>query len=131
MATTLGSTGITFPDATTQTTAVPAKLSTASGSAPSYSARAWVNFNGTGTIAIRASRNISSITDVATGQYKMNFTTAMADANYSVEGCTNQQAWVPFLQLSTLTTGYATLFVYSATGDFFADCTTVTATIFR
>jgi hypothetical protein len=58
-------------------------LSTASGSAPSYSARAWVNFNGTGTVAIRASGNVSSITDNGTGDYTVNFTTAMADANYS------------------------------------------------
>ena len=55
-----------------------------SGSAPVYGARAWVNFNGIGTIAIRASGNVSSITDIGTGQYRVNFTTAMADANYSV-----------------------------------------------
>jgi len=61
----------------------PAALSTASGSAPSYSARAWVNFNGTGTVAIRASGNVSSITDNGTGDYTVNFTTAMADANYA------------------------------------------------
>lgn len=62
----------------------PASLSTASGSAPSYSARAWVNFNGTGTVAIRASGNVSSITDVGTGVYTVNFTTAMQDADYAV-----------------------------------------------
>jgi hypothetical protein len=43
-----------------------------------------VNFNGTGTVAIRASGNVSSITDSSTGNYIVNFTTAMADANYSV-----------------------------------------------
>jgi hypothetical protein len=58
-------------------------LTTASGSAPSYSARAWVNFDGTGTVAIRASGNVSSITDNGTGDYTANFTTAMADANYA------------------------------------------------
>jgi hypothetical protein len=58
-------------------------LTTASGSAPSYSARAWVNFNGTGTVAIRASGNVSSITDNGTGDYTVNFTTAMSDADYS------------------------------------------------
>jgi len=62
----------------------PAELSTASGSAPSYSARAWVNFNGTGTVAIRDSGNVSSITDNSTGNYRVNFTTAMSDANYAV-----------------------------------------------
>jgi hypothetical protein len=45
--------------------------------------RAWVNFNGTGTVAIRASYNVSSITDNGVGDYTVNFTTAMADANYS------------------------------------------------
>ena len=44
--------------------------------------RAWVNFNGTGTVAIRASFNVSSITDNGTGDYTVNFTTAMSDANY-------------------------------------------------
>ena len=46
-------------------------------------AKAWVNFNGTGTVAIRASYNVSSITDNGTGDYTVNFTTAMADANYT------------------------------------------------
>jgi hypothetical protein len=49
-----------------------------------YGCRAWVNFNGTGTVAIRASGNVSSITDNGTGQYTINFTTAMPDVNYSV-----------------------------------------------
>ena len=48
-----------------------------------YSCRAWVNFNGTGTVAIRASGNVTSITDNGTGDYTVNFTTAMSDANYS------------------------------------------------
>ena len=54
--------------------------------ATAYGCRAWVNFNGTGTVAIRASGNVSSITDNGTGDYTVNFTTAMADANYSVCG---------------------------------------------
>lgn len=54
----------------------------ASGSAPIYACRAWVNFNGTGTVAIRASGNVSSITDNGVGDYTVNFTTAMPDANY-------------------------------------------------
>lgn len=48
--------------------------------------KAWVNFNGTGTVAIRASFNVSSITDNGTGDYTVNFATALADANYSVGG---------------------------------------------
>tara|TARA_R110000782_G_scaffold266300_1_gene360610 strand:- start:125 stop:598 length:474 start_codon:yes stop_codon:yes gene_type:complete len=49
----------------------------------STTAKAWVNFNGQGTVAIRASYNVSSITDNGTGDYIVNFTTAMADADYS------------------------------------------------
>jgi hypothetical protein len=49
-----------------------------------YTAKAWVNFNGTGTVAIRASGNVSSITDNGTGDYTVNFTNAIADANYGV-----------------------------------------------
>lgn len=48
-----------------------------------YGCRAWVNFNGTGTVAIRASGNVTSITDNGVGDYTVNFTTAMPDANYS------------------------------------------------
>jgi hypothetical protein len=48
-----------------------------------YSCRAWVNFNGTGTVAIRASGNVTSITDNGAGDYTVNFTTAFADANYA------------------------------------------------
>jgi uncharacterized protein (AIM24 family) len=61
-------------------------LFNASGSAPVYACRAWVNFNGTGTVAIRASGNVSSITDNGTGNYTVNFTTAMPDVNYVVSG---------------------------------------------
>jgi len=61
-----------------------AQIATVSGSAPLYAARAWVNFNGTGTVAIRASGNVSSITDNGTGLYAVNFTSAMPDANYAV-----------------------------------------------
>jgi hypothetical protein len=52
-------------------------------SANAYGCRAWVNFNGTGTVAIRASANVSSITDNGIGDYTVNFTTAMPDANYA------------------------------------------------
>ena len=55
-------------------------------------AKAWVNFNGTGTVAIRSSFNISGITDNGTGDYTINFTTAMANANYAVMICPSQQA---------------------------------------
>jgi len=52
--------------------------------ATAYGCRAWVNFNGTGTVAIRASGNVSSITDNGTGDYTVNFTNALPDTNYCV-----------------------------------------------
>lgn len=53
--------------------------------------KAWVNFNGTSTVAIRASYNVSSITDNGTGLYTVNFTTAMPDTNYAY-GLNSQSA---------------------------------------
>ena len=50
------------------------------------SAKAWVNFNGTGTVAIRSSFNVSSITDNGTGDYTVNFTTAMPNIDYVITG---------------------------------------------
>jgi hypothetical protein len=49
-----------------------------------YGCRAWVNFNGTGTVAIRGQGNVSSITDNGTGDYTVNFTRSMPDVNYCV-----------------------------------------------
>jgi len=64
------------------------RLANDSGSAPSYSCRAWVNFNGTGTNAtnmtIRAQGNVSSVLKNGTGDWTVNFTTALPDANYTV-----------------------------------------------
>jgi hypothetical protein len=74
--------------------------------ATAYGCRAWVNFNGTGTIAIRASGNVTSITDNGVGDYTVNFTTAMPDANYAT--CVN----------STRDTGYPIPFINTqATGS--------------
>lgn len=78
----------------------------ASGSAPIYASRAWVNFNGTGTVAIRASGNVTSITDNGTGTYAVNLTTAMPDANYaaviSVEGTSLSPTGEPASQTTTV-----------------------------
>jgi len=112
-------------------------LSTASGSAPSYSARAWVNFNGTGTVAIRASGNVSSITDNGTGWYTINFTTAMPDANYSAPmAASNGSNYSNTVE--PLTVNAASLGVYcwsrgtSASGNSVAtDMITVAVSIFR
>lgn len=63
--------------------ASPPTFKNTSGTEIGTLCRAFVNFNGTGTVAIRASFNVSSITDNGTGDYTVNFTTAMPDANYS------------------------------------------------
>ena len=83
-----------------------AKLSGAqTGTAPIYGARAWVNFNGTGTVAIRASGNVSSITDNGVGDYTVNFATAMPDANYSLTGACDGRAAHPTSAVSPAYTG--------------------------
>jgi len=79
-------------------------IATTSGSPSYYMARAWVNFNGTGTVAIRASVNVSSITDSGTGRYVVNLTTAMPDTDYAtVASCSLVGAGG-----QTVTTGSAT-----------------------
>jgi len=63
----------------------------ATGAAPVYACRAWVNFDGTGTVSIRESGNVSSITDISSGNYIVNFTTAMPDNNYCWSGSSSDQ----------------------------------------
>lgn len=67
-------------------TSAPPVINNTSGTQIGTFCRAWVNFNGTGTVAIRASFNVSSITDNGTGDYTVNLTTAMPDADYSFSG---------------------------------------------
>ena len=62
---------------------VSGTLTASGGVSAANSLRAWVNFNGTGTVAIRGSGNVTSITDNGTGDYTVNFTTAMPDVNYA------------------------------------------------
>jgi hypothetical protein len=69
--------------------------------AVAYGCRAWVNFDGTGTPAIRASGNVSSITDNGTGDYTVNFTTAMPDANYVAVASARQLTASGYLSVAT------------------------------
>jgi hypothetical protein len=68
----------------TTTLTLPATTGTVLADTTVGVCRAWVNFNGTGTVAIRASFNVTSITDIGTGIFAVNFTTAIVDANYSI-----------------------------------------------
>jgi hypothetical protein len=74
---------------------------------PGYLCRAWVNFNGTGTVAIRASGNVSSITDNGTGEYTINFINAMPNADYAFCGATTYRGVVVTSNLNTVTGGVA------------------------
>lgn len=76
-----------------------------------YLARAWVNFNGTGTVAIRGSGNVSSITDQGVGVYTVNFATAMPDQNYAAVTTAGEQG---------LTSAYTTPSLVGASGFKFA-----------
>jgi hypothetical protein len=75
--------GVVDTDVLAANAVTTAKLGSAEASGLT---KAWVNFNGTGTVAIRASYNVSSITDNGVGIYTVNFTTALADANYAYVG---------------------------------------------
>lgn len=100
-----------------------------------YLARAWVNFNGTGTVAIRAAGNVSSITDNGTGDYTVNFTTAMPDANYAVvtsNQFTGAQAANPMMNITSLLASSARLTCQvKVNSTYYEDPGIVTVAIFR
>lgn len=90
---TTGTFSSTPPDASI----TPAKMSGAqSGSAPAYAIRGWVNFNGTGTISIRGSGNVSSISDGGVGIYTVNWNTPMPSSTYSVSYSINDTSSGPY-----------------------------------
>ena len=86
--------------------------------ATAYGCRAWVNFNGTGTPAIRASGNVSSITDDAVGSYTVNLTTAMPDTNFSatLSSDTNASGGLNAYTISILSTSAISVYTYSVAG---------------
>ena len=97
--------GVTISNSGTASGFLPSSISTSGtdfqfnsgygSTATAYGCRAWVNFNGQGTVAIRESGNVSSITDHGTGDYEANFTTPMSDVNYSWFGCCDDSAAKP------------------------------------
>jgi len=102
-----------------------------------YGCRAWVNFDGTGTVAIRASGNVSSITDNGTGNYTINFTNAMPDVNYCmVNGCSatpsasGRSAAASPLSVATYLTGSVRV-ICNDTGNATIDSDIVNIAIFR
>ena len=104
----------------------------ASGSAPMYACRAWIDFNGTGTPAINASGNFSSITDNGVGNYSLNFTLGMPNSNYAVsEMHNNQSGGQHVASITSRTTSSVTLqFTADASNSYPAiDPTTVLVSI--
>ena len=110
------------------------------GGAPIYACRAWVNFNGTGTVAIRGSGNVSSITDNGTGDYTVNFTTAMSDGNIAV-CCSGNKTQEPSnimnqnVELARVATptgsSFARIFTGAWNSNDLVDFKDVTVSIFR
>jgi hypothetical protein len=102
-----------------------------------YGCRAWVNFNGTGTPAIRASGNVSSISDEGTGQYYVNFSTAMPDDDFATSALANYVAGssigtTVFLDNSPLTTRTSLIVTVALNSNYSVrDCTDVSVSIFR
>jgi hypothetical protein len=102
-----------------------------------YGVRAWVNFNGTGTVSIRSSGNASSITDNGTGDYTVNFTNAMPDGNYCVVGSAGFNSG-SYKRIWTIkNNALATTSVRGQTGHSYVgnqeneDCQIVTVAVFR
>ena len=110
-----------------------------------YKCRAWVNFNGQGTVAIRAAGNVSSITDIGSGDYIVNFAVEMPDTNYSALGTwsttdpTWDGAYLNAMVIGGTRSGGSFTAYYTTTqlgvcnyaGNYFVDVEQVNIAIFR
>jgi hypothetical protein len=101
--------------------------------ATAYGCRAWVNFNGTGTVAIREDGNVSSITDNGTGDYTLNFATAMPDANYSVSFLTGDRVALAGIETNSgsPTTGFCRIQVNDSRNASYTDVSVITFMVVR
>lgn len=123
----------------TGTASVGGNLSFNSGygsAAVAYGCRAWVNFNGTGTVAIRGSGNVSSITDNGVGSYTINFSTAMPNANYAVTALAGNETALTGIYIAaggeTSATPTASAYLLRTINDnAYADLSHVYVAIFR
>jgi hypothetical protein len=101
--------------------------------AVAYGCRAWVNFDGTGTVGIRASGNVTSITDNGTGDYTVNFTTAMPDVNYACacSAATSGSGSATGASIGDVTTATSSTRFRTFFGTTQYDCFNVGVAIFR
>jgi hypothetical protein len=119
-------------------TGTPPQFNDGAGTQTGTLCRAWVNYKGTATQSIRASFNVSSVTVNGTGDYTINFTNAMADANYSIIGSaqglsTNDSTFQINGTFNSTTTSYLTTAcrVYVGNSGGALDCTVVNVSVFR
>ena len=113
---------------------LPPAVQNSSGTEIGTFCRAWVNFNGTGTVAIRASFNVSSITDNGTGDYTVNFTNALPDANYAsvtTNSWEGETLGIPVVASSPAPTTSAFRFKTVSQSVVAQDTTRATVAIFR
>lgn len=115
------------------TAGTPPQFNDGNGTQTGTLCRAWVNFNGTGTVAIRGSFNVSSITDNGTGDYTVNFTNALPDANYAANVTTQSGgiAGAVTLDASTARTTTALRVGALTTAGSFVDSAQMGVAIFR
>lgn len=115
----------------------PPAFQNTSGTEVGTLCRAWVNFNGTGTVAIRAQFNVSSITDNGQGDYTVNFTNAMPDTNFVVSGHgsggtpTNSSNYNRVLEGSPNTSSSARCLTYAPNNTVMVDLVYCSVAIFR
>jgi hypothetical protein len=131
----------TLPTIRSNAVSTPPTIQDSAGTQIGTFCRAWVNFNGTGTVAIRASFNVTSITDNGTGDYTVNFTNALPDANYAhnITTAFSESSYTPLnnRSYSSSTKASASLrfvagYVSSTAGAFTAeDTASVQVAIFR
>lgn len=112
------------------TAGTPPQFNDGNGTQTGTLCRAWVNFNGTGTVAIRASFNVSSITDNGTGDYTVNFTNAMPDTNYAATIGVYQSGVVTITHIYPSTTTGTKVITFNASGSQ-SDFTNIAVSVFR
>lgn len=120
------------------TAGVPPQFNDGNGTQTGTLCRAWVNFNGTGTVAIRASFNVSSVTRASAGNYTVNFTTALSDINYAPVISTGDGSQVTNIDVNynsggTLTAPTTSAFIFSTVliGTGARDQTYINVAVFR